>query len=138
MAGLRGRCLCGAVRFEGRGAPGGVTPCHCGQCRRWSGGGPFMPVHFAGGVALAEGAALAWYRSSETGERGFCSHCGSSLFWRRPGDPGDWAVSAAALPEGTAHRIARHVWVDDRPGWYDFTDDAPRLTAAECLREDGT
>jgi hypothetical protein len=29
------------------------------------------------------GSTLKWFRSSETAERGFCSNCGSNLFWRR-------------------------------------------------------
>ena len=133
---MKGQCLCGAVTFSGTLAAGvGVTPCHCGQCRRWAGGGPFMPVHFADGVTVETGETLAWFKSSEIGERGFCSRCGTSLFWRKPGEPSDWAINVSALPEDHGLQIARHIWVDDQPDWYAFADSAPRMTAAQCQGE---
>lgn len=128
-----GACLCGAVRFSGGLAPGpGVHVCHCGMCRRW-GGGPFMAVHLAGGVRVDAGEALVWHASSAHGERGFCNRCGTSLFWRVPGEPADWAVNVHALDEDHGQTIAEHIWVDDRPGFYDFADTTPRLTAADFM-----
>jgi len=131
----QGQCLCGAVRFAGLGETRGITPCHCGQCRRWAGGGPFMAVHFSEGVALEAGDRLRWFASSDHGQRGFCGACGTSLFWRRPGEPRIWAVNASALPEDHGLGIAAHVWVEDAAPWYAFADDAPRLTAADVLVE---
>jgi len=32
---------------------------------------------------LITGETLKWFQSSATAERGFCSTCGSNLFWRR-------------------------------------------------------
>jgi len=40
----RGRCLCGAVRYELRGPLRPVVACHCNMCRRTSG-------HFAAATA---------------------------------------------------------------------------------------
>lgn len=127
-----GQCLCGAVQFTGTPAGGGqVSVCHCGQCRRWN-SGPLMSLDMQGGVALTKSDGLAWYKSSDRGERGFCRHCGSNLFWREPGAAGDWGVSAGALDDPSGLTIARHIWVDDKPDFYDFSDDAPRLTAAQA------
>lgn len=88
-----------------------------------------------GGVSFESDATLSWYRSSETGERGFCSACGSTLFWRRVGAGSAMAVSAHALEPGHGLALNQHIWIDDKPDWYDFADDAPRLTAAEFLAE---
>ncbi|MEM9059952.1 MAG: GFA family protein [Pseudomonadota bacterium] len=130
---LNGQCLCGSVRFHGRILPGrGVGVCHCGQCRRWA-SGPFMAVRFEGGVTFDADESLNWFRSSEHGERGFCNRCGSSLFWRAPGDGVDVAISVSALPEDHGLGIMEHIWVDDQPDWYAFADDTPRLTAADVL-----
>ena len=129
-----GQCLCGAVQFTGTPvAHRGVSVCHCGQCRRWGGGGPVMAVRFAGGVDVTAGDTLTWFASSADGERGFCARCGSSLFWRVSGEPRDWATNVAALPEDHGQQIFEHIWIDDKPDLYDFTDDAPRKTAAQCL-----
>jgi SAM-dependent MidA family methyltransferase len=39
---------------------------------------------------------LNWYRSSDLGERGFCSRCGSTLFFRSPRWSGELHVTLAA------------------------------------------
>ena len=129
---MNGQCLCGAVRFHGEpDTDRGVSVCHCGQCRRWGGGGPFIAVRFQGGLSFDADEALVWVRSSDHGERGFCAQCGSSLFWRAPGAGNDASASVATLPEDHGLTIAHHIWVEDKPGWYDFADDRPRWTEAE-------
>ena len=128
-----GQCLCGAVRFSGTPVPGkGMSVCHCGQCRRWA-SGPFWAVRMQGGITLTHDDGLAWFRSSDHGERGFCRRCGTSLFWRKPGSGLDVAVSVGSLDPGHGLVIGSHIWVDDKPGYYEFIDDAPRLTAAQAM-----
>ena len=92
-----------------------------------------MPVRFEGGVSFDDDAALTWYKSSEHGERGFCRVCGSSLFWRAPGDGNDVAINVSTLPEDHGLDLFEHIWVDDKPDWYEFADDCPRRTAADVL-----
>ncbi|MEM7236409.1 MAG: GFA family protein [Pseudomonadota bacterium] len=130
---VQGQCLCGSVRFSGTLTDRGIGVCHCGQCRRWGGGAPFMAVRFADGVTVAEGNTLTWFNSSDAGERGFCNRCGTSLFWRSPSEDRDWAVNVSSLPEDHGQQIFEHIWVDDQPGWYTFADDKPRRTAAQAL-----
>ena len=36
-----GGCLCGAVTYSAEGTETDVHSCHCGICRRWSGGPAF-------------------------------------------------------------------------------------------------
>ena len=134
---MTGQCLCGAVLFTGTPVEGrGIHVCHCGQCRRWA-SGPFMAIRFSGGGTLTKDDGLVWYASSDQGERGFCRHCGSTLFWREPGVGRDWAVSMGTLDATNdgehGQQISQHIWVDDKPGFYDFADDAPRLTAAQAM-----
>lgn len=132
---VSGQCLCGSVRFGGTPRTN-ITVCHCGQCRRWA-SGPFFAVRFEGGITFEAEETLHWFRSSETGERGFCTVCGSSMFWRVPGQGNDISASANLLEPGHGLSIERHIWVDDKPDFYDFADDAPRLTAAEAMRRQG-
>jgi len=126
----QGRCLCGAVRFEVARVPGEIGACHCGICRRWSGGGPLVGGISESAVNLTAGD-VRWYASSSWGERGFCGACGSSLFWRQKGAAAGWLVCAAALPDNDSVRLAQHIFIDDKPAYYDFADDAPRLTGPE-------
>lgn len=86
MKTTRGGCLCGGVTYELRGPLRSVVACHCTQCRKTSG-------HYASATqvearnATIQGPSLTWFASSDAAERGFCSTCGSNLFWRRKGNP---------------------------------------------------
>jgi hypothetical protein len=92
-----------------------------------------MAIRFQDGVSFDSDRALKWFRSSEYGERGFCSDCGSSLFWRAPGDGNDVAISVSTLDDGHGIEIMEHIWIDDKPDWYDFADNTPRKTAAQAM-----
>ena len=130
---VSGSCLCGAVMYEGTPSERGIGVCHCKMCRVQS-SGPFFAARFVEGVTLTEQRGLKWSDASDIGERGFCTECGSTLFWRsKSAAPGDWAISAGTLPDEAVGDIFEHIWVDDQPGYYDFTDDTPRRTAADCL-----
>jgi hypothetical protein len=127
----QGGCLCGAVRFEGRLDETGVTACHCHQCRRW-GSGAYHSVRFAGGVVVTAGETLSWHAASEWGERGFCSRCGSSLFWRMAGEPTNWAVNAGAMDDETGLTLETHIFAD-RAAPYTIFDAAPQSSEAQEL-----
>jgi hypothetical protein len=99
------------------------------MCRRWGGGLGVAEIEAA--VTLLQADALRWHRSSEWGERGFCGECGSSLFWRQPGaEGGEWGVFVGALQSQDGLKIARHIFIDDKPDFYALADDAPRITGA--------
>ena len=132
-----GRCLCGSVTFTVSVPDPTYSICHCGYCRRWS-GGPLMSVHCPGDVAFQSDTDLAWYRSTEWAERGFCRTCGSSLFWRMAEDPGAMLiVSVDALEDADDITLHRHIYVDAKPDRYEFADDRPRITEAELMAELG-
>ena len=78
-----GGCLCGGVRYVVNGPLRGVIACHCSQCRRTSGHYAAMTNAPSEQLELKSSQTLVWYQSSATAERGFCSTCGSNLFWRQ-------------------------------------------------------
>lgn len=122
----KGSCLCGAVAFEVEGDLRGPDACHCTECRKHSG-------HYFASTDVPRSALtvrgedkLAWFRSSEKARRGFCSICGSSLFW----DPlhRDWigiAMGAFDSPTGTS--IAEHIFVSEKADYYEIGDGAPQF-----------
>ncbi|SEA89172.1 GFA family protein [Rubrimonas cliftonensis] len=127
----QGGCLCGAVRYTLEKPAHHVSLCHCGMCRRQT-GGPVMALHGVGAVAVSDAEGmLRWYGSSDWGERGFCSRCGSNLMWRMK-ETGETLPAAGSLDSAAGLVIASHVFVDDKPGFYEFADDTPRLTSAEA------
>ncbi|MCW8126086.1 GFA family protein [Microbulbifer halophilus] len=81
-----GGCHCGAVRFAASGEPKIVERCHCGSCRRTTGGA------FATWVGFDDEqvewlSPPAFYRSSKGVRRGFCRDCGTPLSYQG----GQWA-----------------------------------------------
>ncbi len=97
---IRGQCLCGAVQFEVDVPERQYSVCHCGMCRRWS-GGPLMSVHCPEpNTEWRNDEGLTWYQGTPWAQRGFCARCGSSLFWRLAEQPeGMLIVSVDALED---------------------------------------
>ena len=135
---MRGQCLCGAVQFEVDVPERQYSVCHCGMCRRWS-GGPLMSVHCHDPkTEWLNDEGLTWYQGTPWAQRGFCSRCGSSLFWRLAEQPeGMLIVSVDALEDADGFQLDRHIYSDAKPDRYDFADDRPRVTEAEVLKEVG-
>ena len=120
-----GSCLCGAVKFEVEGDLPGPDACHCTQCRKTSG-------HYWASTDVKRSALkvdgefnVAWFRSSEKVQRGFCSTCGASLFWDPIGKD-RIAVAMGAFDAPTATQLARHIFVADKGDYYEITDGVPQ------------
>lgn len=118
-----GRCACGAVRFHLTSAPTDVVACHCESCRRWS-GYYWAATHVArDALVMAADETLTWWASSDIAERGFCSRCGSSLFYRRHGvDRVSVAPGALSKPTGLA--ITAHICVAEAGDYYAIDPEA--------------
>lgn len=68
---------------------------------------------------------LAWYQSSAKVRRGFCSVCGSSLFF----DPveRDWiGIMMGAFDGPTNTKIGLHIFVADKGDYYEIGDGVPQ------------
>ncbi|WP_062229272.1 GFA family protein [Aureimonas frigidaquae] len=128
---MGGGCLCGAVRFTATPAKLEMDVCHCGMCRKWS-GGVFMCVPCGTDVAVEDGASLKSFASSQWGERVFCGNCGTSLFWRMQ-DGSATMVSLHAFDDGTPFRFAEEIFIDEKPGLYAFANDTRKLTGAQVM-----
>lgn len=122
---VQGSCLCGQVSFELSGKLRPVIFCHCQQCRKTSGHFVAATAVNAEQLQMSTDAGLAWYRSSDIAERGFCRACGSSLFWRP--DHGEYiSVMAGALESPTGTQACEHIFTDDAGDYYKLTDDLPK------------
>jgi len=125
-----GACLCGAVRMTVKPNGTKVGACHCGMCRKWS-GGPLLAIDTDSDVAIEGEDALTVFQSSDWAERGFCSRCGTHLFYRlRQGlhyalpvglfDDGDWV-------------FAEQIFIDEKPTYYDFANATENMTGPEVF-----
>jgi hypothetical protein len=121
-----GGCLCGAVRYEVRGPLRAVVMCHCRQCRRMTGHVMAATAARHRDFRLLTEEALRWYTSSEDARRGFCTHCGSTLFWQGAGR--DYiSLAAGSLDDSSGLRIACHIFTVDKADYYEIVDSAPQL-----------
>ena len=121
MTTLSGSCLCGGVEFEVTGALRDVVACHCTQCRKTSGHHVAATACDDDDLKFNKLDTLAWYRSSETAERGFCSRCGSSLFWRSSGS-NSTSIMSGTLDGKTGLRLSGHIHCATKGDYYEITD----------------
>ena len=124
-----GGCLCGAARFTARLSRPEIGACHCVQCQRWTGGGPYFAVP-VDSVTFENADGAATYRASDWGERAFCRTCGSPLYWRMVGrEIGN--VPAGLLDDQTGLTVAAEIFIDHRPGWLPAWPEATQSTEDE-------
>lgn len=113
------------MRFAVAGPLRPVVFCHCSQCRRQTG------LHYAATEAAdadltITGETLRWYHASPDAGRGFCSTCGSALFWKREGSAST-SIMAGALDQPSGLEAARHIYVADKPDFYEICDGLPQF-----------
>ena len=120
---MDGSCNCKAVTFTVTNYQGGVTSCHCGQCRKQSG------HHWASGhVPLSDidiRGEVKWYEASATAKRGFCPTCGCFLFWKAHSED-KISFSMGVIDGPTGLSLAKHIFVAHKGDYYDIADGVPQ------------
>ncbi len=130
---LSGRCLCGASTFTARPVSDEAGVCHCGMCRRFS-GGMFIVVDCSGGLEFAEGAPVTRFQSSEWGERAFCTRCGASLAWLSR-DGAMAFVSVQAFEDPARFPVRHELFIDCKPASYALAGPTTTMTEAEFMAQ---
>jgi hypothetical protein len=102
-----------------------VLICHCVECRRWH--GHFAAYTAAQGEDLVflEDRGLRWIDSPDSdagARRGFCSECGSSLFWDPPRRD-TISIAAGTLDEAAGLNVTGHWFIDQVGDYYELPDD---------------
>lgn len=122
----RGSCLCGAIRFAASGPLRGVVYCHCSQCRKQS-GHYYAATNVADDDLTVEGSEkITWYEASASAKRGFCSICGSVLFWKH-NDLSETSVMAGAFEKPSGLKGEVHIFVADKGDYYEIADGLPQF-----------
>jgi hypothetical protein len=119
MTQAHGGCLCGDVRFTVTWPSLWVAHCHCTQCRRAHGAAYVTWFGMAEERASIEdpSGALRWFASSPGAERGFCTRCGSSLFFRSTRWPGELHIALGNLDDEIDQAPMAHVFWDTHVAW---------------------
>ncbi len=122
---VEGGCYCGRVRYRATGVSRQVTECHCSQCRKQAGHRYAGTGAKASNIEIEGVTNVTWYRASPDAERGFCSTCGSHLFWK-PSNEDYIGILAASVDEPSGLRMAKHIFVDDKGDYYEIMDGLPQ------------
>jgi hypothetical protein len=135
MSTVHGRCLCGDLAFAAELPSRWVAHCHCSQCRHGSGAAFVTWVGLDAARARIDDALgrLRWFHSSPGAERGFCTRCGSSLFFRSTRWPGELHVTLANFDGPVDRAPQAHVFWDTHVDWVrlDDKDGLPRKTSVQ-------
>jgi hypothetical protein len=124
-----GRCLCGAIRYEFRGAPEWVVHCHCDSCRRQVSSplATFVGVLKAN-FRLTAGAPKS-YASSPGVSRSFCPACGSPIAYETARLPDEIHLFHGTLDDPHRFVPTAHVFTEEQLSWFEMHDDLPRYAA---------
>lgn len=127
----RGKCLCGAIQITAKNASSNVGACHCGMCRRW-GGGPFMEIDCGADVSFDGEEDIRVFDSSPWAERGFCSKCGTHLFYRLK-ETKQHMVPVGVFEHDENLVFESQVFIDEQPPYYRFENKTQNMTGAELF-----
>jgi hypothetical protein len=121
----RGSCLCGAVKIEVSIPLAPADACHCTQCRKQT-GHYFASTNVPRDALTVTGEdKVGWYQSSEKVRRGFCTICGSVLFWDPP--ERDWtSVAMGCFESPTGSHLEIHIFTADKGDYYEIADGVPQ------------
>ncbi|MEP1207459.1 MAG: GFA family protein [Rhizobiaceae bacterium] len=123
---VAGSCNCGGVKFTVTGHLREVIACHCSQCRKQSGHFYAATSAANGDLQIEQSGSLKWYAASDDAKRGFCSDCGSALFWQRNGGENTSILAGSLEGDAGGIKLDRHIHVADKGAYYEIEDGLPQ------------
>lgn len=128
-----GSCLCGAVTLSTGSEIAKVGICHCSMCRKWT-SGPFFTVDCKSDLTVTGAENVNLFSSSDWAERGFCSKCGTHLYYRLK--PNNQYIVSAGLFDGEVRFCLDHqIFIDEKPEYYAFANETKNMTGAEVFAQ---
>lgn len=124
---LKGRCMCGDIRYELHQKPAFMGICHCKHCQRQS-GSAFSTM--AGvpheSFTLLRGTPTIFRGSGDSGESteiGFCGRCGSPVYTLLANQADMIYVKTGTLDDTNWFEPQFHVWCAQKQQWVDLDTD---------------
>lgn len=128
-----GQCLCGAVTLTAQSINDNVGACHCGMCRKWS-GGPLLVLDCQSNLNISGQEHITAFESSEWAERGFCQQCGTHLFYRLK-DNNQYMVPVGFFDGLEGLNFDHQIFIEEKPDYYDFANDTKNMTGEEVFAQ---
>lgn len=134
---ITGGCSCGKIRWSHPGPKTSNLLCHCDECRRGVAGAFSAVMGLATDQLKVEGP---WqdYRYTSASSRGFCSECGTRLWFRSNLWSGDTYVNVGTLDNPQAYVPDSHVVYGEKICWATPADGVAVTTGFSADPEEGT
>jgi hypothetical protein len=124
-------CLCGSVEITALEINPKFTVCHCNSCRTW-GGAPFFAVQCGTNITIEGNKKIKMYESSLWASRGFCSDCGTHLFYKLK-KSGEYNMPVGIFQNLKELKMDIQYFSDQRPDYYCFSNETKEMTRAEIM-----
>ena len=123
---LRGKCLCGKVKYVVQDEFAYALNCHCSNCRRAT-GAAFKPF---GGIErhklrIVQGGDKLLHFGGGPAHDAHCKECGS-LLYSVVRDGAFVHVTLGTLVDSPSIRPSAHIFVGSKAPWFTITDDLPQ------------
>ena len=128
MKNIQGYCYCGAVGIIIKEYGDFVYTCHCDECRRIN-SGPVLSVDPGSkeNIDFIRGEEIISVYHDESIERGFCSVCGSTLFWHNP-ENNHYCMNAELFDDIIKNAsFDLELFYDMKPEYYSFAGERKKL-----------
>jgi hypothetical protein len=115
-----GGCLCGAVRYEARGAPIYAGHCYCEDCRKASGSGLIPFIGFSRDALSFSGRTLEYRSPAANGNvavRNSCPVCGGLVFGGEVDRSDSFTIYAGSLDDPSLFQPTIAIFTRGRPDW---------------------
>ena len=128
---MMGSCLCDAVKVSTTSTSNKVGACHCGMCRKWT-GSSLLVVNCEDKIEFDGAENITRFSSSEWAERGFCSKCGTHLFYRLKQN-NHYYIPAGIFERQDNLVFDHQIFIDRKPEYFTFANQTNNMTEAEVL-----
>ena len=117
------RCSCGAVALSLAEPSRAVVACHCMDCQRRT-GAPFgVGAFYAAEAVTISGTPSEYVRKAASGGKVrsyFCTHCGSTVYWKADNLPGMIGVAVGAMADPNFPAPLKSVFEQSKHGWVEI------------------
>jgi hypothetical protein len=113
---IRGRCMCGQVRYNATGGMRWAMLCHCEDCQRAAGADYVSWFGIANEDLTWEGER-AFHGSSPAVRRSFCPTCGTPMSYETAKLADETHLYAPSLDDRSFYRPSRHIYWGEHAPW---------------------
>ena len=91
-----------------------------------------MAIDCGDSLLISNKSSVSQYQSSEWADRGFCSKCGTHLFYLLK-SANQFHLPAGLLDIDSEYTLTHQIFIDEKPDYYSFSNETTNMTGAEVF-----